>query len=159
MNVSDLLTELATGVSWLATKLKFSTVCCREELLAVELLITNVGPKSSLLQGSKVTHITFIPEIAAREWFIDMNVSGCFNDHLNRLMSYQRGQLVFSKSTSVRHTHNPSIHTSIYPIHGTKSDLRLLRSGPFFSQVFHSSFLVLSLYSSSVAFYLWGFVL
>lgn len=79
----------------------------------------------------------FIPEIAAREFKIrwHMNASGCFHDHLSRLMLFQRGQLGFSppsKSTSVRHTHDPSMHTSIYPIHGTKSDLRLLRSGSFF---------------------------
>lgn len=114
MNVRDWLTELATGVSWLGTKLKFSTVCCREELLAVELLITNLGPKSSLLQGSKVTHITFIHEIAAREWFIDMNVSGCFNDHLNKLWCHTRGASWFFLSLPPSDTHTQSLNTHLH---------------------------------------------
>lgn len=77
----------------------------------------------------------FIPKIAARDRFIDMNLSGCFNHRLMWLWCRTRGASSVFLYVHLSDTHNPSIHTSIYPIHGTKSDLRLWRRGFFLSRL------------------------
>lgn len=114
------VTQPVTGVSWLGTKEKFAAVCCHKESL-----VTNVGTGSSLLAESKVTHITVTLANAAWEGFINL----LYPDAIMTIWTDRDVLPEWPDYLGEKHRK----HTSIYHIHGTKSDLRLLRSGSFFS--------------------------